>query len=225
MHWIDVGCGNGAFTEVLIARFAPAAVSAIDPSDGQLDLRARGRARSLRPFALATRSLCRSPTTVSMRPRWLRSSPFLCDPQKAAREMARVVKPGGMVATYMWDIPGGGLPIKPLSAAMKSLGAEVRRGRTVKSDDARVCRRFGNGENAIDRDHGHPHSCRLFRVRRFLGVNSLTIDPSGKSLRRCQPTTREVESAPARKTADRCDGSITYEAFANAVKGRVPANP
>lgn len=36
LRWIDVGCGNGAFTEELIARCAPAAVIAIDPSDDQL---------------------------------------------------------------------------------------------------------------------------------------------------------------------------------------------
>src|SRR5271168_3724744 len=37
LHWLDVGCGNGAFTEVLIARCSPAAVTGVDPSDGQLD--------------------------------------------------------------------------------------------------------------------------------------------------------------------------------------------
>src|SRR6204780_2734883 len=36
LRWIDVGCGNGAFTEVLIARCAPAAVTGIDPSPGQI---------------------------------------------------------------------------------------------------------------------------------------------------------------------------------------------
>ena len=36
LRWIDVGCGNGAFTGVLIARCAPRAVSAVDPSEGQL---------------------------------------------------------------------------------------------------------------------------------------------------------------------------------------------
>src|SRR4029077_15632102 len=32
LNWIEVGCGNGAFTEELIARCAPRAVSAVDPS-------------------------------------------------------------------------------------------------------------------------------------------------------------------------------------------------
>ena len=36
LKWLDIGCGNGAFTEELIACCVPAAVSAIDPSDEQL---------------------------------------------------------------------------------------------------------------------------------------------------------------------------------------------
>jgi ubiquinone/menaquinone biosynthesis C-methylase UbiE len=36
LRWLDVGCGNGAFTEEIIARCAPATVTAIDPSNEQL---------------------------------------------------------------------------------------------------------------------------------------------------------------------------------------------
>ncbi|MGN6764843.1 MAG: class I SAM-dependent methyltransferase, partial [Rhizobiaceae bacterium] len=35
-RWADVGCGNGAFTELLMKRCAPADIQAIDPSEGQL---------------------------------------------------------------------------------------------------------------------------------------------------------------------------------------------
>jgi ubiquinone/menaquinone biosynthesis C-methylase UbiE len=36
LKWIDVGCGNGAFTELLVERCAPAEVQGIDPSEGQV---------------------------------------------------------------------------------------------------------------------------------------------------------------------------------------------
>ena len=36
LTWLDVGCGNGAFTENIVERCAPAAVDGIDPSEGQL---------------------------------------------------------------------------------------------------------------------------------------------------------------------------------------------
>jgi ubiquinone/menaquinone biosynthesis C-methylase UbiE len=36
MRWIDIGCGNGAFTELLVERCAPSEIMGIDPSEGQL---------------------------------------------------------------------------------------------------------------------------------------------------------------------------------------------
>ena len=36
LRWIDVGCGNGAFTELLAERCSPAEIQGIDPSDAQL---------------------------------------------------------------------------------------------------------------------------------------------------------------------------------------------
>ena len=42
LRWIDVGCGSGAFTELLVKRCAPTAVEAVDPSEAQLSF-ARGR--------------------------------------------------------------------------------------------------------------------------------------------------------------------------------------
>ena len=36
LRWIDIGCGNGAFTELLVNRCGPAEVHGIDPSEGFL---------------------------------------------------------------------------------------------------------------------------------------------------------------------------------------------
>src|SRR5205085_10021079 len=34
---------------------------------------------------------------------------FMRDPDAGVREMARVTRPGGVIATCMWDVPGGGM--------------------------------------------------------------------------------------------------------------------
>ena len=38
--------------------------------------------------------------------------------------MARVVAPGGTVATYAWDILGGGFPLDALQVELRALGLE-----------------------------------------------------------------------------------------------------
>src|SRR5262249_30014431 len=37
LHWLDVGCGSGSFTELILRRGAPGAISAVDPSEGQIE--------------------------------------------------------------------------------------------------------------------------------------------------------------------------------------------
>jgi SAM-dependent methyltransferase len=106
LRWIDVGCGNGAFTEVLIARCAPGAVSAVDPSEGMVSYaRARAGAK-LAEFRIADAQALPYPDRSFDAAAMALAISFVPDPVKAAREMARVVRPGGWVATYMWDLRG-----------------------------------------------------------------------------------------------------------------------
>ncbi len=110
-RWIDVGCGNGAFTELVMQRCDPAEVQGIDPSDGQISFaRTRpgaqgahfqiGDAQSL-PFPDAT---------------------FDAAVMALVTEMQRVVQPGGLVAAYAWDIVGGGVPFQPMHAELRERG-------------------------------------------------------------------------------------------------------
>ena len=57
----------------------------------------------------------------------------------------------------------------------------------------------------------------------FWDSSTLDIGPAGKVLHAQSPEMQEkVRSRVREQLPERADGSIVYEAFANAVKGRVP---
>src|SRR4051812_46443894 len=47
---------------------------------------------------------------------------FVPDPDNGVAEMARVVRPGGTVATYVWDMMGGGHPLELMHAEIQTMG-------------------------------------------------------------------------------------------------------
>ena len=122
LRWIDVGCGNGALTQLLVERCAPAEVQGIDPSEGQLAFaRTRSTSRVVEfrqgdamalPFP-AGRFDAAVMALVLI---------FVPDPAKGIAEMVRVVRPGGTVATYMWDMLGGGFPVDPILVEIRAMG-------------------------------------------------------------------------------------------------------
>jgi len=70
LRWIDIGCGSGAFTELLFERCAPAEVQGIDPSEGQLAFARAWPAARAAQFRQATPWHCPSLKTGSMQPSW-----------------------------------------------------------------------------------------------------------------------------------------------------------
>ncbi len=127
LRWIDVGCGNGAFTELLFDRLDPAHVDGVDPSPGQLAFAQtrlqgrkvawhRGSAASL-PFTDATFDAAVMALVIF----------FVPEPEKGVAEMVRVTRPGATIAAYAWDIPGGGFPTEPLVDPLRMFGIELLR--------------------------------------------------------------------------------------------------
>jgi len=223
VRWLDVGCGNGAFTEALIARRAPVEVIGIDPSEGQLAFaRTRPAARSAQfrigdaqalPFGNDRFDVAVMALVVT----------YLSDPGRAVAEMARVVRPGGWVATYVWDIPGAGTPVHPIYVAMESLGMPAPRppGAAASRRDAMRTLWEDAGLESIE--------SRVIRIPvvysdfdDFWHSNSVPVAPSGQAIHDMSPAAREQVRARVREQlAVGSDGRIAYESFANAVKGRV----
>ena len=122
LRWIDIGCGNGAFTELLIERCAPAEVQGIDPSEAQLAFaRARPAAHMANFRQGDAMALPYSEDRFDAAVMALVLF-FVPDPAKGVAEMMRVVCPGGTVANYVWDMLGGGVPLEPIQVEMRAMG-------------------------------------------------------------------------------------------------------
>ena len=102
---LDVGCGPGALTGVLVSRLGSGAVYACDPSPPFRDACAErypgavvelGRAESI-PFGERVVDHALAQLVLH----------FVSDPVRAANEMARVARPGGTVAACVWDFAEG----------------------------------------------------------------------------------------------------------------------
>jgi ubiquinone/menaquinone biosynthesis C-methylase UbiE len=187
LRCLDVGCGNGAFTEELIAHSAPAGVVGIDPSDGQLaHARTRPQARLAQfqtgdaqalPFADRSFDAALMALVIS----------FVPDPARAVHEMARVTRPGGMVAIYIWDAAGGGIPVEPIHEAMRSLGLEVPHppGLTIARQDSMQAFWQQAGLASVE--------TRVIRIEvsfsgfdDFWESNDVPVGPAGQAIQRQQ---------------------------------------
>ena len=101
---LDVGCGPGALTAALAARLGPAAVSAVDPSR-QFVLAARERCPQANVHLAAAEQLPFGDKVFDAALAQLVVH-FMADPVAGVREMARVTRPGGVVAACVWDYAG-----------------------------------------------------------------------------------------------------------------------
>jgi SAM-dependent methyltransferase len=105
--WLDVGCGTGALTEAVLAGCSPASVLGVEPSPAFLthatahvtDVRASFRAGDAQALPVADASVDAVVSGLVLN--------FVPDRAAGVAEMRRVVRPGGVVAAYVWDYADG----------------------------------------------------------------------------------------------------------------------
>ncbi len=223
LRWLDVGCGSGAFTELLVTHCSPAALYGIDPSAAQLAYARRrpalrdaelreGDAMAL-PYADNMFEAAVMPLVIF----------FVPDPKKGIAEMTRVVEPGGLVTAYAWDMYGGGFPYHVLQREMRALGAVVPAPPSPEASRLEAMLELWQGAGVVDVSTHEITVQRTFADFDDLWVTLLggasvgrtLVAMSREAIVRLQDRLRECLPADAR-------GAITYVARANAVKGRVP---
>ena len=215
---LDVGCGPGALTAVLVERFGADAVAAADPSE---------------PFVVAARE--RHPgVRVELAP--AEAMPFddgqfaaslaqlvvhfMSDPVAGIREMTRVTSEGGVVAACVWDLAGGTAPLSPFWNAARHLDPDVddesrlagaREGHLAELLDAAGVREIADGAISVSIEHA--------TFDEWWEPYTLGVGPAGTHVARLD----EAQRATLR---NRCrdllpDAPFTIEARAWAARGVV----
>ena len=225
LRWLDVGCGTGAFTAMLAHRCAPAEMQGVDPAEAQLAFaRTRpdaagavfqpGDAMAL-PFGDDRFDAAVMALVIF----------FVPEPAKGVAEMARVVRPGGIVAAYAWDMPGGGFPFDPIQAELRAMGILVPLPPSVDASRIAAMQALWTGAGLED-----VRTRELVVRRTFTDFEDFWTASTGTgSIRPTlaglppEDAARIKERVKARVTGD-APGPVTWQARANAIQGRGRAN-
>ncbi len=222
-RWVDVGCGNGAFTELIVERCRPVSIDGIDPSDAQIayatdrfpdrPVRFRvGDATDL-PYVNDTFDAAVMALVIF----------FVLDAPKGVTEMARVVRPGGSVSAYAWDIVGGGFPFVALQDALLAVGLTPLRPPNIEAATLENLRAMWSDAGLVDL------RTDVIRVQRtFDDFESFwSVARTGPRLApridaMSADAVDEFRDELRRRLTFDADGRVICDGVANAIEGRVP---
>jgi ubiquinone/menaquinone biosynthesis C-methylase UbiE len=223
LKWIDVGCGNGAFSELVVERCAPAEVQGIDPSEAQLAFARNRPASRLAKFGRGdAMALPFSDDAFDVATMALVIF-FVPDPAKAVAEMVRVVRPDGAVAAYAWDMLGGGFPLEPIRIEMRAMGLTPLSPPSTDASRIETMRELWNGaglEAVETREIAVQRTFADFEDFWTTSLMGASIAPTVVAMTP-KDAAHLKKAVRARIPAD-ATGRITYGARANAIKGRLP---
>lgn len=223
-QWLDVGCGTGAFSELILRRCAPKSVTGIDPSSAQIDYAAKkfpelafqvGDSMDM-SFGDGAFDVVASALVFH----------FIPDRAKAFAEMNRVLKSGGFVAGYTWKRTATTdfAPYAPLMHGARSIGAEPQVSPLVPEGSAEGMRASLQSAGFADIATHEIEVTRTFRdFDEYWDVQCIPFSPPGRTIAKLGEAQRtKLRDVMRERMTPGADGSITHAATAMAGRARKP---
>jgi len=217
---VDVGCGSGVLTEELARRLGAESVAGVDPSPMLDAAQARLPGADLRRGAAEALPWPDDSFDAALAQLVIH---FMDDPAAGVAEMARVTRPGGMVAACTWDFAGGG---------MQLLGTFWKAVRAVDPAAPTETTSFGTPEEleALWRGHELEHvevapidvSSRYSDFDELWGSFLLGVGPAGEFATGLQPDAQAAVRDEYHRQLGEPFGPFELGARASAARGRVP---
>lgn len=228
-RWLEVGCGTGAFTQVILDQGAPGEVIGIDPAETHLAYAKQkvaganvvfrsGDALEL-PFADHAFDIAVSALVLN----------FVPDQDKMISEMKRVVRPSGTVALYVWDFAGRKPVAQHIAAAIaardQAAAQRVGSGQQFQTTRREYLLKLLEIGGLVEVDtHPIEIDVRFEDFDAYWSANTGFASPVGQYVGGLSAGQREKFIAEVKQRLPVSDdGSIKYVAKANAVRGLVPA--
>ena len=222
-RWLDIGCGNGAFTELLVERCQPSDVQAFDPSAAQLAY-ARNRLPASAPVTWAEADAMRLPVPDASSDAAVMALVlfFVPEPAVGVAEMYRVVRPGGVVAAYHWDVIGEGFPFAVITAEMREFGVQALLAPSFAASTIEASTALWQAAGLQQ-----VRTCQITVQRRFESFDQFwnSAEPSNTLRPMFEAMTveaRDILKSNVRRRLQADDGPLTVCARANAVCGVKP---
>ena len=223
-RWLDLGCGTGAFTGLILKTCSPAKVTGVDPSPQQVEhAKVHFQQAEFRvgdsmalPFDDNEFDMVASALVLH----------FIPDRHKAFAEMVRVAKPGGIVAGYTWERSETvvSAPYWSLKRGITEVGAQPALSPLVPEAMPDGVRATAQAAGLVDIDTKVIEASQTFRdFEDYWATQASTFHPIGKLVAAMGDNDRERLRGIMRKILPaKADGTISYSARATAFKARKP---
>ena len=223
-RWLDIGCGTGVFTELVLDRCTPSTVDAVDPSSEQVELARSKPVAGRVDFHVADATKLPFPDGAFDVVAAALVINFIANRSRAIAEMRRVGRPGGVVAGYVWDYTAGGSPSSPIRDQLSRMGAKapVMHG----ADDSRLAAvsLLFSGAGLKDIVTRTIEVTMTFpNFADFWQTQTPAYSPTGKAMAALSESERATLANSVRESLPpSADGSVAFTARANAIKACVP---